>query len=330
MTHHNELPIRSEVYGTTQDGQEVRRFILRNEMLQLSVIEYGATIENLVLTLNGKAYSVCHRFESLDAYESDPHCVGAVVGPVVNYEATYEQEPGTTTTHVPQSVHDAAGGDDGLHTMVWQGRAAIDHRGPCVELETIHLDGMNAERGNLYCRVRLVLGQNGVCHIEHEFLSDDARAINLAHHTYLRLPHIPTIPANTQILELNSVTDGHSRLDSELSFSSDLPRSESASRSRRLPMDELTDPSVQLFADNAETMSALAQIENDIVRVSVHSDQRALYLRSGSVAQSEPTVSVCLAPHSKGIASPGQRRTPFILEAGQLHRQKSEIRVRAI
>lgn len=329
MTHHNELPIRSEVYGTTQDGQEVRRFILRNENLQLSILEYGAILENLVLISNGNAHSLCHRFENLDDYESDPFCVGAVVGPVVNYEATYAHVPGATTTHFVKSVHDAAGGEDGLHTMVWQGEAAIDHRGPCVELETVHLDGMNDEQGNLYCRVRFVLGQGGVCHIEYEVLSDDARAINLTHHTYLRLPHIASMRENQTILTFNSVTDDYSRPEDQ-PLSGQLPLSQSPSKAIRLSIDECIDPSVQFFEDEVESMPSLAQIDNGMFSVSVHSDQRAVYVRTGPVAQAGQTFSVCLAPHATGSAPTEQTTTPYVLEAGQLYRHKTEIRVSTI
>ncbi len=325
MTHHNELPIRSEVYGTTQDGQEVRRFILRNEMLQLSVIEYGAILENLVWTSNGKGYSLCHRLQSLDAYESDELCLGAVVGPVVDYV-----NDGNTSAYLKQSIHHGVGGEDGLHRMVWQGREAIDQRGPCLELETVHSDGMNGELGNLYVRVRFILGQSGVCHIEYEVLSDAVRAINLTHHTYLQLPHMSQMPATMSIMMRNAVVDVPSRQTERPSFSSDQSLCEGPVKFTRIPIEELTERRVE-FADNEDdNMLALAQLDNGIVSVSVHSDQRALYVRKGVVAQVESAFSVCLAPHARGTTSTGHTSPSYLLEAGQLYRQKSEIRVEAI
>ena len=132
MHDHPTLPIYSEPYGTTEDGQAVRRFVLTNGGFELSVIEYGAIIEDLVLLSSQGRHSLCRRLEGLQHYEADTACIGALVGPFVDYEALATQQTSIAEDEHRQTLDEFAGGVEGLHRMVWQGREVVDFRGPCV------------------------------------------------------------------------------------------------------------------------------------------------------------------------------------------------------
>ena len=319
-------PIRSELYGVTVDGQEVRRFILRNGPLELSVIEYGAIVEGLVLLSNEQTFPLCQRLSTLQAYEADTSCTGAIVGPFMDYRVALgltseEQRSGST-----ESLHDLAGGVEGLHCMVWEGREAVDNRGPSVELELVHPDGMNGYSGNLYVRVRFVLGDSGVCFMEYEALCDDERPINFAHHCYLGIPSPSHTPNSKPILVLNRPSDSSTGPALDVSGSKKEQRESRGDERSELSLEVRDTSSLHSFVQGDEALVALASLEHAEVRISLHSDQRALYLRTAST-QDKETSFVCFAPHAKPVESNGDIDVPFVLEPGQLYRQQCEIRV---
>lgn len=305
------LPIRTELYGTTEDGQEVQRYILTNGCLQISVIEYGAIVEDFVWLSTEGPHSLCRRLDSLKAYEFDTACVGAIVGPFVAYDGPPEQSSSTVDSEQDYEFSDLAGGVQGLHNMVWQGRELVDHRGPCVELETVHEDGMNGYEGNLYIRVRFILGADGICYIEYEALSDDDRPINFTHHIYCRRPPLLSSQNTGPELILNTKPPSsyaHQDLSAKFggSFSEDAH-------------------SNILFFDEAEAnMRMLAHLGHADLKLSVHSDQGALYLRSWRKTHDEIPF-VCFAPFA--TAYDADKPCAFVLEPNRLFRQKCQIRV---
>jgi len=311
MHEHPTLPIYSERYGTTEDGQEVRRFVLTNGGLQIAVIEYGAIVEDLVLLSSQKRYSLCQRLESLESYEADTTCVGAMVGPFVDYEALTKQVGPNAKDGHGQTLDDLAGGVEGFHRMVWQGREVVDFRGPCVELETVHEPGMHDYAGNLYVRVRFILAADATCHIEYEALCDDDRPINFTHHCYWGLPPALEAPNYNSELGLNTLPP---RTYTSQAVSKGFEPSLTGDAQRN-----------QVFFEVRENqMSALGYLGHGALMLYVDSDQAAMYL-DASLRSDGDFPFVCLAPFA--TAYDADRPCPFVLEPARLFRQKCLIRV---
>jgi galactose mutarotase-like enzyme len=311
MHEHPTRPIYSERYGSTEDGQEVRRFVLTNGGLQISVIEYGAIVEDLVSLSSHGRYSLCRRLESLEDYEANTACVGAMVGPFVDYEALVSKQASTADDGHSQRLDDLAGGVEGLHRLVWQGREVVDFRGPCVELETVHEHGMDGYAGNLYVRVRFILAADATCHIEYEALSDDDRPINFTHHCYWSPP----------------IALGRANHNFELGLNTSPPHKyTSQAVSEQFGLVSTGDARCnQVFFESCEDqMSALGYVEHGPFRLSVHSDQDAMYLNS-HLGSGGDFPFVCLAPIATARDVDGP--CAFVLEPSRLFRQKCMIRV---
>ncbi|RUX46708.1 galactose-1-epimerase, partial [Mesorhizobium sp. M7A.F.Ca.CA.002.09.1.1] len=71
-----------EVFGTTQAGEQVRRFTIRGGGITANIIGLGAIIQDLRLT--GHDAPLVLGYDSLEGYETDTAFFGAVVGRYAN------------------------------------------------------------------------------------------------------------------------------------------------------------------------------------------------------------------------------------------------------
>ena len=187
MQDEHRQPCTKEPYGFTTDGSEVSRFILTNGPLEVTLLEYGATIESIVYRrADGTTQALCKALDSLADYEQDAGYTGASIGPVANRmrNATYrigDQEIKVTPN---EGMHQLHGGPNGLHQCVWNGEITVDARGPSVQLESTHVDGTDGYIGNLLVRVRYTLDNEGGFWIEYTGICDAPRPVSLTSHPY--------------------------------------------------------------------------------------------------------------------------------------------------
>lgn len=174
MTQDNHFkPICTEVYGTLSDGQVVRRFTLTRDRLSVSVIEYGLYIDCITVSTGPETLEINTGLPSLSDYEADECARGSLVAPVAKI-SNHSDTPNPSSS---RAVNDLPGN---LHTDIWSGREAVDHRGPCLEFELTQTSEDSVDEVGRYIRVRLVMLNGTKCLVEYQVLSDVVCELNFA------------------------------------------------------------------------------------------------------------------------------------------------------
>lgn len=168
---------------------------IKNEVLSLQVLDYGAIIQNLRFrTAEGSWMDVTLGKNNPEDYLEDPFSMGACVGRfagrlsggvlhIDGVEYPIENRDGIT-------LH---GGEGGFGRRYWKiASVAPTAREPAVHLEYLspHLEA--GFPGNLRVRVTYRLVQNAL-HVRHEATTDRPTVVNLTNHSYFKLDQQPVI-----------------------------------------------------------------------------------------------------------------------------------------
>lgn len=179
-----------EVWGTLDSGEEVRRFLIRNENgLSAEIVEYGALLNRLWLPDgDGAPRNVILSHPDLAAAVSGG-LFGSVVGRFANridgggFEIDgrrYDLESVNERTGV--HIH---GGRTGFHRRVWKGSPSP--QGDAVALRYVSEDGEEGYPGRVEVEVRYLLRSDDVLRIEYRATTDAPTHLNLTNHAYFNL-----------------------------------------------------------------------------------------------------------------------------------------------
>lgn len=175
----------SEVFGTTEAGEAVRRVTLSGGGLTARIITLGATIQDL--RLDGHAAPLVLGFERLEDYERHSPYFGATPGRCANRIAhgrfsidgvDYQlecNERGVTHLH---------GGSTGMAQQNW---SIVDQGSDHVTLEVVDPDGRAGYPGNCVIRATYALKAEGVLSVVYESSADRATIANVCQHSYFNL-----------------------------------------------------------------------------------------------------------------------------------------------
>jgi aldose 1-epimerase len=201
-----------EVWGRLESGEEVRRFLIRNEHgLVAEIVEYGALLNRLLLPdADGSPREVLLSHPDLEAAVSGG-LFGSIVGRFANridgggFEIDgkrYDLESVNERTGV--HIH---GGRTGFHRRVWKGTPSP--QGDGVTLTYLSEDGEEGYPGRVEVEVRYLLRPDNVLRIEYRGTTDLPTHLNLTNHAYVNLAgggdvleHLLELPA-TEVLELD-------------------------------------------------------------------------------------------------------------------------------
>lgn len=178
--------MRRDAFGITRDGQSVARITLDNGALRISVLTYGATLQDV--RLPGLAHGLTLGSELLADYEDGGafKFFGAIAGPVANRLAHGRAPLGEGTLALDTTGpggHCLHGGPAGLHRKVWQVDAAGDAR---LLLSTLSADGEGGFPGNRRFEAEFTLdGPTLTLGLRAE--TDAPTLVNLANHSYWNL-----------------------------------------------------------------------------------------------------------------------------------------------
>ncbi|MGE9267466.1 MAG: aldose epimerase family protein [Verrucomicrobiales bacterium] len=202
---------QQESHGTTQDGQEISLFTLRNANgLQVQISEFGALLTSCqVPDKNGRLAEITHGHDTLAGWESDPAFFGATIGRFANrlaegrftldgktHQLALNDQPGGR----PCSLH---GGPGGFHKQCWHGELSSTPGQAGVTLTRISPDGEEGFPGRLDLRVSYLLNDENELTFTAEAVSNAPTPINLTNHTYWNLSGDPG----------SAITDHELRLD---------------------------------------------------------------------------------------------------------------------
>lgn len=182
------MSIRVEEFGTTQDGQRVKKYILENEKgMKATVLNLGAVLAELwVPDKDGALRDVVWGYEKAESYEVNGPDLGAIVGRNAN-------RIGGAVITIDGKEYALAknNGENNLHsgpnmyfTRIWKSIIADDNK---VEFSLYSPDGDQGYPGNAEITVSYTLTSDNELQIAYEGKADRDTIFNLTNHSYFNL-----------------------------------------------------------------------------------------------------------------------------------------------
>jgi len=199
--------------GLTADGTPVHLYVLRNEAIEVAIMNYGARIVSIQTPdRDGNLADVVLNYSGLDGYVADVSSyLGAIVGRYANRIAggRFSIDGRTIHTTINNGANMLHGGSNGFDRRVWSAQCFSSG----VELTVESEDGDQGFPGNLTVQVRYTVLPRAL-RIDYSFTTDRTTVVNLTNHAYFNLSGRP----ETSILgdELAIAADYYTPIDSRL------------------------------------------------------------------------------------------------------------------
>lgn len=204
------LEMNAEKFGSLPNGQVVYRVILSGYGLEVSILSYGAIIQDL--RLKGHNYSLVLGFDKLEDYLKHSPYFGAIAGRCANRIKNGQAELDGNLFELDRNYlkkHCLHGGSESMGKSLWYIEKSDDLSA------TLHIevpDGHMGFPGNLSAKVTYSLMPSGILDINIEALSDRTTLCNLAPHSYFNLNGKGTILEH----RLKILADHYNPVDNEL------------------------------------------------------------------------------------------------------------------
>lgn len=172
-------------FGKTTDGRDVREAVLSNQQIEVHILSYGAVIHRLLVPdRKGSRVDVVLGYDSVQDYELNPDCMGAVVGRYANRIGgaafpLYENVIHVTPNDSGNCLHS---GLNGFHHSVFR----MSQDGDAVVLTAVSPDGTDGFPGEVELEVRYSLAGSGLV-IQYTASTDAPTVVNITNHSYFNL-----------------------------------------------------------------------------------------------------------------------------------------------
>jgi aldose 1-epimerase len=184
--------MQKQVFGKTDDGQQVDLYILTNRAgMEATISTYGGTLQSLkVPDKQGKFDDVVLGYADLDGYIKDKAYFGATVGRYGNRIAhgTFRLNGATYTLPKNDGDNTLHGGIKGFNKKVWTAKELSTSDGEALELTYLSKDGEEGFPGSLSVKVTYTLSANrNDLKIDYRATTDKDTVVNLTNHSYFNL-----------------------------------------------------------------------------------------------------------------------------------------------
>ncbi len=169
-------------FGTTADGREVDKITLSNGDLTVSILTWGAVVQDVRLAGIGRSLTLGS--DRLSDYEGDMRYHGSLIGPIANRISTarvlidgmmYELE-----RNQDGRIHLHSGADSTL-LQVWE---VVETSDIAVTLECKLIDGQCGLPGNRVIRATYAITGDLTLSLKINGTTDAATLMNFANHSY--------------------------------------------------------------------------------------------------------------------------------------------------
>ena len=203
------MNIQSNVFGATQDGQDVTRFTLtKSHGNSVSVMTWGATLLDVnVPDRDGNRENVNLAFDELDPYLEGHPYFGSTVGRFCNRIAegkfTIDGKDYQVTTNAGK--HHIHGGKTNFTYQNWSGESFQENEAVGVRFQLSSPDGQEGYPGTVQATVEYSWNDNNELRIAFSATTDAPTHVNLTNHSYWNLggagsgsamDHVATIEAD--------------------------------------------------------------------------------------------------------------------------------------
>ncbi len=205
-----EDPIKND-FGIMPDGRKISSYTLQNgNGMQMTVINYGATITSLKFPVQGRVLDVVLGFDNLDAYlnsidlPAPPH-FGAAIGRWAGRinKGKFSLNGQDYQLNLNNGGHSLHGGRFGFSQSVWEVKALYNEVDPSIIFSYSSLDGDEQFPGKLEVEVSYILSEDNELIIKYWAQAADDTIINMTQHSYFNLDgHKGTI--SEQLLTINA------------------------------------------------------------------------------------------------------------------------------
>ena len=176
--------------GKLPDGTAVELYTLKDEKIEVQVINYGGFIVSLkVPDRSGKADDVVLGFDDAAGYYENNRSqhasfFGCIVGRYANRiaHAAFALDGHSYALAKNNGDNSLHGGPGGFHNVMWEAKEINDG----VELRYLSKDGEEGYPGNLSAIVRYTV-EGGDLKIEYSATTDKPTVVNLTNHSYFNL-----------------------------------------------------------------------------------------------------------------------------------------------
>ena len=180
------MSIQIKDFGKTTAGQPVKVGILANDTIEVHILSYGATIQQLLVPdRKGNKVDVVLGYPTVQDYELNTCFLGAVVGRYANriggskftlYEEEYHVTPNEGKNCLHSGLH---GFDKTVFDMGFEGDDTL-------VLTAASPDGTDGFPGNAELEVRYSLAGAGLM-IQYTLTTDAPTVANITNHSYFNL-----------------------------------------------------------------------------------------------------------------------------------------------
>ena len=167
------------------DGREVSLYIIKNDNLEVTLSDYGATIVNIRLLLkSGEFRDLVRGYDDLISYVNADGYLGAVVGRVGNRlsRGKFSLDGTDYELYCNNGVNHLHGGKIGFDKKIYDVLIEDDS----ILFSALSADGEEGYPGNLSYSIRYTL-KNGSLRIDDYAVTDKATPLNLTNHVYFNL-----------------------------------------------------------------------------------------------------------------------------------------------
>lgn len=190
------MNVRTELFGTSRNGQEVRLFTLSNDHgLSIKITNYGCIITAVEMPdKEGRTDNIVCGFARLEDYLSDSYLsnypyFGCIVGRYANRIAKgkYSIDGVEYTGAVNNGPNHLHGGLEGFDRKLWAAEPVEAPGLAGVKMTLLSPDGEEGYPGNLRVSCTYTLDNENRLSIGYEADTDRPTIINLTNHSYFNL-----------------------------------------------------------------------------------------------------------------------------------------------
>lgn len=183
---------KHELFGTTQEGERVRKLSLNNSKgITATIMNLGAAIISFKTPdREGKIKEVTLGFDNLQQYLTSHFYFGAIIGRFANRIAKgVFQLDGVKycLARNEKGLNHLHGGNKGFDKVIWQGESFNEPTLSGVTFSYLSPDGEEGYPGNLKVIITYSLNEDNEFKIEYNAQTDKPTILNLTNHTYWNL-----------------------------------------------------------------------------------------------------------------------------------------------
>ncbi len=177
--------VTKKPFGVTKNGIDVFAYTIRCDRgIAVTVLDYGATLQSVVLDQNGEAVDILLGYDTIEEYEQNDSYLGASVGRFAGRipDAVLRIGEHVFPVTANEGNNQLHGGKIGFDKRVWNAETG-DHS---VTFSLFSADGEEGFPGAMRCTASFVL-ENDVLTIAYSGESDAVTAWNPTNHGYWNL-----------------------------------------------------------------------------------------------------------------------------------------------